>query len=169
MATVTFKDNKVQMFGNLPEVGSKAHSFKLVKSDLSEVTLDSFAGKNLVLNIFPSIDTPVCAAAARKFNEKAESMPNTLVLAISKDLPFALGRYCAAEGLNDIIPLSAYRDTDFGEKYGVLLMDSPLKGLFARAVVVLDSNSKVVYNELVPDIGQEPDYDKAAAALDKLS
>ncbi|MCB5231159.1 MAG: thiol peroxidase [Candidatus Cloacimonas sp.] len=168
MTPVTFKENRVQLFGNLPEVGISAHPFKLVKSDLSEVTLDSFAGKNLVLNIFPSIDTPVCAAAARKFNEKAESLPNTLVLAISKDLPFALNRYCAAEGLDDIIPLSAFRDSDFGEKYGVLLMDSPLKGLFARAVVVIDTKGKVVYTELVPDIGQEPDYDKAAAALDNL-
>jgi len=163
MATVTLKGNPVQLSGELPEKGSKAPLFKLVKADLSEATLDDFKGKNLILNIFPSVDTPVCAMSVRKFNEAAEKLPNTLVLAISHDLPFALQRYCAAEGLKSIIPLSAFRSPEFGKDYGLLITSGPMKGLLGRAVVGINQSEEVIYTQLVPEIGQEPDYEKVLA------
>lgn len=165
MATVTLGGNKVNVKGNLPVVGSQAPAFSLVKSDLSECSLGELKGKRVILNIFPSLDTKVCATSVRKFNELAAKMSNTVVLAISKDLPFAHARFCTTEGINNVIPLSAFRDCKFGEDYGVAMVDGKLAGLLARAVIVLDENGKVIYEELVPEITHEPNYDAALAAL----
>jgi len=167
MATVTLKGNPVQLIGELPEIGSKAPFFRLVKSDMSEVTIDDFQGKNLILNIFPSVDTPVCAMSVRKFNEALEKLPDTLVLGISHDLPFALKRYCAAEGLKSIIPLSAFRSPEFGKDYGLLITSGPMKGLLGRAVVGINKAGEVIYTQLVPEIGNEPDYQKVLALFRK--
>ena len=165
MATITIKGNAIHTSGDLPAIGSQAHDFKLVKSDLSELTLSELKGKKVVLNIFPSLDTDVCAASVRKFNEKAAGMTNTVVLAISKDLPFAMGRFCTTEGINNVVSLSAFRNSEFAKDYGVCIIDGPMAGLLARSVVVVDETGKVVYTELVPEIVQEPDYEKAIAAL----
>ncbi len=165
MTQVTMKGNTLQIYGELPAKGTAAPGFTLVNSDLSEVTIEDFKGKNLILNIFPSIDTPVCAMSVRKFNEAAEKLPNTMVLAISNDLPFALKRYCAAEGLNNIVPLSAFRADDFGKDYGLLITTGALKGLLARAVIGINEEQEIVYTELVPDIGNEPDYEKVLAVF----
>ena len=165
MATVTLKGNKVNLKGNFPETGDQAPDFSLVKNDLSELSLSSLKGKKVVLNIFPSLDTQVCATSVRKFNDLAAKMNNTVVLAISKDLPFAHARFCTTEGIENVIGLSAFRDNSFGENYGVAIADSPLAGLLARAVIILDEQGKVIYTELVPEITQEPDYDEA---LNKL-
>ena len=164
MSKITFKGNPINTVGNLPEIGSDAQEFTMVSSDLSEKNLADFTGKKVVLNIFPSIDTGVCAASARKFNEEASNLENTVVINVSRDLPFALSRFCAAEGLNNVETLSDFRG-NFGEDYGVTLEDSPLKGLLSRAVVVLDEKSKVVYTEQVPEIAQEPNYEAALNAL----
>ena len=164
MSKITFKGNPINTVGNLPEIGSDAQEFTMVSSDLSEKNLADFTGKKVVLNIFPSIDTGVCAASARKFNEEASNLENTVVINVSRDLPFALSRFCAAEGLNNVETLSDFRG-NFGEDYGVTLEDSPLKGLLSRAVVVLDEKSKVVYTEQVPEIAQEPIYEAALNAL----
>lgn len=155
--TTKFKDSPVTLNGNLPEVGSKAPDFTLVKGDLSEVKLSDFAGKKLIINIFPSIDTGVCAASVRNFN-KVASEKGITVLCVSKDLPFAQSRFCGAEGLNDVITASDFRYNTFATDYGVLQMDGPLKGLMARAVVALDENGVVTYTELVPEITTEPNY-----------
>lgn len=173
MATVTLKkDLVINLNGQLPAVGSVAPSFTVVKADLSEVSLADFSGKRVVLNIFPSVDTGVCAASVRRFNQELSNLDNTVVLCLSKDLPFALGRFCAAEGLDRVIPASAFRcDCTEGkigclEKgYGVLQMDGPLRGLLARAVVVINEEGKVIYTELVPEITQEPNFEAAIAAL----
>jgi thioredoxin-dependent peroxiredoxin len=165
MATVTLRGNTVNTSGNLPAVGSKAPEFNLVKQDLSSVKLADLAGKKVVLNIFPSIDTPTCATSVRKFNEKAAGKANTVVLCISKDLPFAAKRFCGAEGIENVITGSSFRDTAFEDAYGIKLTDSALAGLIARSVVVLDEAGKVVYTELVPEIGSEPDYDAALAKI----
>ncbi|HRG03068.1 MAG TPA: thiol peroxidase [Paludibacteraceae bacterium] len=157
MATTNFKGNPVKTNGELPKVGDKAPDFKLVKGDLSEVTLADFAGKKLILNIFPSIDTGVCATSVRKFNQIASEKGIT-VLCVSKDLPFAASRFCGAEGLNDVITASDFRYNNFATDYGVLMEDGPLKGLCARSVVALDENGVVTYAELVPEITIEPDY-----------
>jgi len=164
MANITLKGNEIHTSGNLPELGTVAPDFTLVAEDLSEKTLSDFAGKKVVLNIFPSIDTGVCAASARKFNEEASALDNTVVVNVSKDLPFALGRFCASEGLQNVMNLSDYRG-NFGENYGLTITDSPLKGLLSRAVVVLDENGVVKYTEQVPEIAQEPNY---AAALEAV-
>lgn len=164
MANITFKGNPIHTVGNLPEVGTQAKDFTLVASDLSEKKLSDYQGKKVVLNIFPSIDTGVCAASARHFNQDASSLDNTVVVNVSRDLPFALSRFCAAEGLNDVDVLSDFRGS-FGEDYGVTLEDSPLHGLLSRAVVVVDENGKVIYTEQVPEIGQEPNYADALAAV----
>ena len=161
----SLKGNAVNTRGELPAKGKAAPSFKLVKTDLSETGPADFKGKKLLLNIFPSLDTGVCATSVRKFNEKAAGMKNTVVLAISKDLPFAMGRFCTTEGINNLVSLSGFRDTDFGKAYGVDMVDGPLAGLYARSVVVIDEHGKVVYYELVPEITQEPDYEKAIKAL----
>lgn len=165
MAKITLQGNPVNTSGTLPSKGSTAPGFKLVKSDLSEMMLADVAGKKVILNIFPSLDTAVCAASVRKFNEKAAGMKNTIVLAISKDLPFAMGRFCSTEGIDNVVTLSAFRDKEFGSSYGVDIVDGPMKGLFARSVVVIDERGKVIYNELVSEIVDEPDYDSALASI----
>lgn len=165
MATVTFKSDPVNTAGELPAVGSKAPAFDLVGTDLGEVKLSDFAGKRVVLNIFPSLDTGVCAASVRRFNELAAGLDNTVVVSVSKDLPFAAERFCVNEGIADVVSSSAFRSS-FGEDYGVTMTDGPLAGLLARSVVVVDGDGNVVHTELVPEITTEPDYDAAVAALD---
>jgi len=163
MAEITFKGNSVNTLGNLPAVGEQAKNFTLVGTDLSEKSLSDYKGKKVILNIFPSINTGVCATSVRKFNEEASSLNNTVVLCISKDLPFAQSEYCAAKGLNNVEMLSDFR-SDFGEEYGVEMQDGPLKGLLSRAVVVINEEGNVIYQEQVPEIGQEPDYESALKA-----
>lgn len=165
MTKITFKGNPVNTGGNLPNVGSLAPDFSLVKTDLSELKLSDLKGKNVVLNIFPSLDTGVCATSVRRFNKEASSLNNTTVLCISADLPFAAGRFCGAEGLENVVTLSTFRDSSFADKYGVLMTDGPLHGLLARAVVVVNPEGKVVYTELVPEIAQEPDYESAINSI----
>lgn len=164
MSTITFKGSEVHTSGSLPQNGQTAPAFALTASDLSEKSLADYKGKKLVLNIFPSVDTGVCAASVRKFNAAASGLDNTTVLCISNDLPFALSRFCAAEGLNNVESLSAFRSS-FGSDYGVTLTDSPLKGLLSRAVVTVDENGTVLHAEQVPEIAQEPDYSAALASL----
>lgn len=164
MANITLHDNPVTTVGNLPEVGSNVKNFNLVNVELKPKTNQDYAGKKMIFNIFPSIDTGVCQAAARKFNEEAAKLDNTVVLNVSKDLPFALNRFCAAEGLDNVESLSDYRGT-FGNDYGVQIADSPMEGLLSRAVIVADENGKVLYTEQVPEIAQEPNYEAALNAL----
>ncbi len=165
MAKITLGGNPANTNGDLPENGSQAPNFTLVKSDLSEVSLSDYSGKKVILNIFPSVDTGVCSASVRKFNEKAAGLENTAVLCISKDLPFAQARFCGAEGIKNVETLSAFRNSKFSSDYGVEIESGAFGGLTARAVVVLDESGKVAYSELVPEIGQEPNYDAALAAL----
>jgi len=165
MATVTLKGNPLHTAGDLPKVGSAAPAFTLVRTDLSEVSTKDLAGQRVVLNIFPSLDTPTCAASVRKFNARANEKPNTTILCVSADLPFAQKRFCGAEGLDNVVPASVFRAPDFGKTYGVTLTDGPMKGLLARAVVVVDGAGKVIHTELVPEIAQEPDYNAALAVL----
>lgn len=164
MSDITLKGNTIHTIGQLPEVGTEVKNFRLVNDKLEVKTLEDYQGKKVIFNIFPSIDTGVCAASARKFNEEASSLENTVVVNVSKDLPFALGRFCAAEGLNNVDTLSDFRGT-FGNDYGVTITDSPMQGLLSRAIVVADESGKVIYTEQVPEITQEPDYEKAIAAL----
>ena len=164
MATITFLGKPVNTCGDLPAVGSQAPDFSLTSGKLTDVTLAKYSGKKKIFNIVPSLDTPTCALSTRKFNEKAAGLGNTVVLIISADLPFAQGRFCEAEGLSDVIPLSTFR-SDFAETYGVEITDSALAGLTARAIVVLDGNDKVVYTQLVADVADEPDYEAALLAL----
>lgn len=164
MATTHFKGQPVQLIGDFVQVGNVAPDFELVKKDLSSFSLKDVKGKTVVLNIFPSMDTGVCATSVRQFNKLAAGLENTVVLAISKDLPFAQGRFCSAEGIDQVIPLSDFRLSEFDKSYGVCMADGPLKGLLARAVVVINKEGKVVYTELVPEITQEPNYEKALAA-----
>ena len=165
MAQVTLQGNPFQTSGELPKVGSQAPQFALTRTDLSELSASTFKGQRIVLNIFPSIDTATCATAVRKFNAQASETPNTVVLCISADLPFAAGRFCSAEGLDKVIPASTFRSPEFGSAYGVTLKDGPLRGLLARSVVVLDETGKVLHTELVPEIANEPDYAQALKAL----
>lgn len=165
MATITLKGTPIHTAGDFPIVGSTAPALTLVNGKLENVSLSDFAGKKKLLNIVPSLDTPVCATSTRKFNETASKHPNTVVLIVSADLPFAQGRFCTVEGLENVIALSTMRSPSFATDYGVLIEDGPLAGITARAVVVLDENDKVIYSELVPEIAQEPDYEKALAAL----
>ena len=165
MAQVTLKGNPLQTAGELPKVGAQAPAFSLTKSDLSELSLETFKGQRLVLNIFPSIDTATCATSVRKFNAQASDAANTVVLCISADLPFAASRFCSAEGLDKVIPASTFRNPAFGTSYGVTLVDGPLRGLLARSVVVLDETGKVLHTEPVPEIANEPDYALALKAL----
>lgn len=167
MATVTLEGEPLNVGGHFPQIGETAHSFMLVNKDLADVSLSEFAGKRKVLSIVPSIDTPVCAASTRVFNQRASEMDNTVVLVISADLPFAQSRFCGAEGLDNVIMLSTMRGRDFHKDYGVMITEPPLSGLTARAVVVLDENDRVIHAELVPEITQEPDYDAAIAALSR--
>jgi thiol peroxidase len=164
MATVTLKGNPIHTNGELPPKGAKAPEFTLTGVDLKDVGLGEWKGKKKILNIVPSLDTAVCATSTRKFNETGGKLPNTVVLVISADLPFAMKRFCTTEGLQNVVSLSLIRGKHFAKDYGVLLQDGPLAGLTARAVVVLDENDKVIHTELVPEIGQEPNYDAALAA-----
>ncbi len=165
MANVTHKGNPIDVAGSFPRPGQKAPAFKLVGKDLKDVALTDFAGKRKVLNIVPSLDTSVCATSTRKFNEKAGGLDNTVVLVISADLPFASNRFCTAEGLNNVVTLSTMRGREFLRNYGVEITSGALAGLTARGVVVLDEKDTVLHSELVPEIGQEPNYDAALGAL----
>ena len=165
MAQITFKGNPIRTAGSLPEIGAAAPDFKVVKADLSPMSLGDFKGKKIVLNIFPSLDTPVCAASVRRFNVEAAKLTDAVVLCLSRDLPFAQKRFCAAEGLDNVITGSEYRDSSFSRAYGVLIADGPLEGLFSRAIAVIDGKGKIIYTEQVPEIAQEPDYEKALAAI----
>jgi thiol peroxidase len=164
MGTITLKGKPITTSGELPPVGSKAPDFKLVAEDLQDVSLAAFAGKRKILNIVPSLDTSVCATSARKFNQRAGEIPNCAVVMVSADLPFASERFRSNEGLKDIVTLSMMRSRRFALDYGVLMTSGPLEGICARAVVVLDENDRVVHNELVAELGREPDYEKALAA-----
>ena len=164
MAQTALGGNPVNTVGDLPTVGSHTPSFTITKGDLSDVTPADFTGKRVVLNIFPSIDTPTCATSTRKFNEIASSLDNTVVVCVAADLPFAMNRFCGAEGLENVVVASTFRG-DFGDAYGVRLIDGKLAGLMARSVVVLDEAGTVIHSQLVPEIAQEPDYDAAVAAL----
>jgi thiol peroxidase len=164
MAETALGGNPVHTVGDLPTVGAPSPSFTLTKGDLSEVTAADYAGTRVILNIFPSVDTPTCATSVRKFNEYASGLDNTVVLCVSADLPFAQGRFCGAEGLANVVTASTFR-SDFGTAYGVTLADGKLAGLLARAVVALDEHGTVVHSQLVPEIAQEPDYDAAIASL----
>jgi thiol peroxidase len=165
MASITFKGQPIHTCGELPKVGEEAPDFTLVKSDLSEAKLSDFRGKYVVLNIFPSLDTGVCAASVRRFNKEAAGMKNTVVLCISADLPFAAERFCSTEGIENVITLSTFRNSSFGEQYGLTIVDGPMKGLLARAVIVVNPEGKIVYEELVPEIAQEPDYNSAINSI----
>ena len=165
MSSITLGGNPVHVNGDFPQVGKKAPAFTLVGKDLSDMTLDSFQGKRKILNIFPSIDTPTCATSVRQFNAKANALPNTVILCISADLPFAQSRFCGAEGLDNVVTLSTMRGQEFIEDYGVAIAAGPLKGITARAVVVIDENNRVIHSELVSEIKDEPNYNAALAAL----
>ena len=165
MATISSRGEMVETSGELPAVGSAAPDFELRRADLSPVSLADYTGSRLVLNIFPSIDTPTCAKSVRQFNERATALPNTHVLCVSADLPFALNRFCGAEGIERVETASVYRAPEFGQDYGVYMADGRLGALLARAVVVIDEGGKVIHTELVPEIAQEPDYEAVAAAL----
>ena len=165
MATITFKGTEVYTTGTLPAVGNAAPDFKLTAGDLSDKTLADFKGKKILLNIFPSIDTGTCAASVRAFNQKAAGLENTVVLCISKDLPFAQGRFCAAEGISNVETLSEYKDTNFSDAYQLKVADGPLAGLLSRAVVVINADGNVAYTEQVAEIAHEPNYEAALAAI----
>ena len=165
MATITLKGNEIHTAGEFPRVGSKAPDFTLTDSDLNDLSLSRWMGKKKLISIFPSIDTPVCALSTKKFNDYARTHEDTVMLMVSADLPFAHKRFCGDEGLSNVHSLSTMRSPDFAKNYGVLLADGPLAGLTGRAVIVLDENDTVVHAELVPEIGQEPDYEAALKAL----
>lgn len=165
MSETKFTGKPVQITGQFIAAGANAPQFILVKGDLTNYTLADAKGKFIVLNIFPSLDTSVCATSVRKFNKFAAGLDNTVVLCISKDLPFAQSRFCTTEGIDNVIPLSDFRNVEFSNEYGVLMSDGPLAGLLARSVVVINPQGKVIYSELVPEITQEPDYEKALAAI----
>lgn len=165
MATVTLRGTPVETSGDLPTVGSQAPDFTLVSQDLSETSLADYKGKRVVLNIFPSIDTPTCQQSVRSFNEKAASLDNTVVLCVSPDLPFAQARFCGAENIENVTTASNFRSPEFGQHYGTTFTSGPLMGLLARAVIVIDTDGKITHNELVSEIAQEPNYDSALAAL----
>ena len=165
MAEITLKGNPIHTSGELPAVGSQAPDFVLTKTDLSDVSLKDFAGKRMILNIFPSVDTSVCATSVRKFNEEVQKLDNVVVLGVSVDLPFAHDRFNQEGGIEDLISVSELHNRSFGENYGVRIVDSPLAGLLSRAIVVIDENGKVIYTEQVPEIAQEPNYEAALKAL----
>ncbi len=165
MAKITLKGHEINTIGNLPKLGDLAPEFILVKNDLGEAKLSDYRGKKVILNIFPSLDTGVCAASVRKFNAELNNLENTVVLCISRDLPFAQARFCGAEGLDRVITLSEMRGEDFSKAYGVKIIDGPMAGLMARSVVIINEEGKVTYTELVPEIVQEPNYNDALASL----
>ena len=161
MTEITLQGNKINTNGEIPKAGTEAKDFILVDSELNDVSLSAYTGKNIVLNIIPSLDTPVCQKSTKIFNERIESMSDTVVLAVSADLPFAMKRFCANEKLNTVIPLSMMRSRNFAKDYGVLLVDGPLSGITARAVIVIDKNNQIVHSELVSEVANEPNYDDA--------
>lgn len=165
MAQITLKGNPIRTSGELPRIGAAAPAFTLVKTDLAETGLKDYAGRRVVLNIFPSLDTPICATSVRKFNTLASGAPNATVLCVSGDLPFAAKRFCSTEGLENVVPASCFRNAEFGTAYGVAMVDGPLRGLLARSIVVIDEKGRVLHTELVPEIANEPDYEAALAAL----
>lgn len=165
METVYFKGIECHTCGQVPTVGSKAPCFQLTSKDLAPVTCADFEGKRIVLNVFPSLDTPVCAASVRRFNQEAASLENVAIVCVSEDLPFAQGRFCAANNIENVIVASAFRDPEFAQKYGLMLVDGPLKGLLARAVIIIDENRNVIYRDLVEEITNEPDYEAAIKVL----
>ncbi len=165
MASITLKGNTVNTIGELPKVGSKIADFKLVQNDLSVASLSTFAGKKLVLNIFPSIDTGTCAASVRKFNETAATLENTVVLCISRDLPFAQARFCGAEGITNVVNLSDFQEGSFGKAFGLEIIDGPLKGLHSRSIIVADADGTILHTEQVGEIVDEPNYEAALAVL----
>ena len=165
MAAITLGGNSINTLGNLPEIDSVAPDFRLVNTDLETKSLKDFAGKNLILNIFPSVDTSTCAASIRAFNEKAAALENTEVLCISRDLPFAQKRFCGAEGIEHVTNLSDFRDGQFGEDYKVTITEGPFQGLHSRAIVVINPDGKVIYTEQVSEVGHEPNYEAAIAAI----
>ena len=165
MATITLKGNPIHTSGELPAPGATAPDFKLTKADLADVGLKDFAGQKKILNVVPSLDTGVCATSAKKFNEAVAKLTGVVLLNVSADLPFAAGRFCESNGLKNVVALSTFRSPDFAKAYGVAIVDGPLAGLTARAVVVLDAQNKVLHAELVPEIAQEPDYAAALAAV----
>lgn len=165
MATITLQGNEIHTNGELPKVGDDAPDFGLVNAELGNVSLATYKGKKKLLNIVPSLDTPVCATSTKKFNDAAKGKSDTVFLMIAADLPFAMSRFCKAEGTDNVVTLSMMRSRNFAKDYGVLIEDGPLAGITARAIVVIDENDKVVYSELVPEIAQEPNYDAAIAAL----
>lgn len=165
MTQITFKGSPLHTVGQLPAVNTKAPDFALTATDLSEVHLNDFAGKNLVLNIFPSLDTPTCANSVRRFNKEMARLKNTAVLCVSKDLPFAQSRFCIAEGVKNVTPVSAFRSASFGEHYGVTIVDGPLMGLLSRAIVIIDGTGKIIYSEQVAELAEEPNYKAALAVL----
>ena len=167
MAITKLKGNPVKTIGSLPRIGGKAKNFTLTALDLSDKTLADFQGSKILLNVFPSVDTAVCAMSVRKFNAEAAKVKKAVILCVSRDLPFALGRFCGAEGIDRVVTLSELRNRDFGKDYGLEMVSGPMAGLLARAVVVIDETGKVVYRELVDDITHEPDYKAALAALKK--
>lgn len=165
METTTFKGTPVHTCGHLPHTGSQAPRFTLTRGDLTELRSEELKGRRIVLNIFPSLDTAVCATSVRKFNQLAASLDNTTVVAVSKDLPFAQSRFCTTEGIENLIAASAFRSPEFAREYGIEMVDGPLAGLLARAVVIIDETGRIVYTELVPEITREPDYEAAIKAL----
>ncbi len=166
MAKITLGGTETNTIGNLPEVGSQAPDFHLVRKDMKDVTLANYHGQKVIMNIYPSIDTGICAMSTTKFNQEASKLNNTRIICVSKDLPFALNRYCEAEGIDNLDSLTNFRDGgDFGKNYGVEIVDGAFKGLNARAIVVVDEEGKVTYTELVPEVGQEPNYENALAAI----
>jgi thioredoxin-dependent peroxiredoxin len=165
MAKIALNGNPINTSGDLPLKGSKAPEFNLVKSDLGGQSLSDLKGKKVILNIFPSLDTSVCATSVRKFNQLAAGKQDVVVVAVSKDLPFAHGRFCSTEGITNVIPASGFRDSGFGKAYGVDIIDGPLAGLYARSIVVVNEKGEVIHNQLVPDIVQEPDYESALAVV----
>lgn len=165
METIYFNGTPCHTYGSIPAVGEKAPCFNLVTPDLKEVRCSDYEGKRVVLNIFPSLDTAVCQMSVRKFNKEAAALDNTVVLCVSMDLPFAAARFCSAEGIENVVPASAFRSPMFAEKYGLQIVDGPLAGLLARAVIVLDENRNVIYSDLVEEITHEPDYDGALSVL----
>ena len=165
MSQITFKGKPITTYGRLPEKGERAPHFELLKSDLSVSTLQDFRGKRVIMNIFPSIDTNVCATSVKNFNEKVGEIDNVVVLNISRDLPFAQQRFVSDEGIENVMNLSDFRERNFGKDYGLEMIDGPLEGLLSRVVIVLDENGKILYTEQVKDIGQEPDYLEALKSL----
>ena len=165
METVFFKGTPCHTYGNIPAAGSTAPCFKLVNKDLADISSKDYAGKRIVLNVFPSLDTPVCAASVRRFNVEASKLDNTAVICVSMDLPFAMSRFCTAEGIENVTAASAFRSPEFAQQYGLQLIDGPLAGLLARAVIVMDENHKVIFSDLVEEITNEPDYEGAISVL----